>query len=119
MFLKVIFVTFVLKIFLKISKFYCRKTSCLAVSRLISRMDALPYKSQKDLRKFQFLHKFRQRVSRLIHECFATHSRVLCDSNLAYENLPCAFAHFASNSRVACKSLTCEMCKKSVLKGLN
>ena len=72
LFFEVIFVTLVLKVFLKISKFLCRKTYCLAVSRLVSRVDALFSKLWKQLRKFQFLNKFRQRVSRLIRKCFAT-----------------------------------------------
>ena len=59
-FFEVIFVTLVLKVFLKISKFLCRKTYCLAVSRLVSRVDAL------------FSKLWKQRVSRLIRKCFAT-----------------------------------------------
>ena len=51
-------------------------------------------------------------------ESFIAQLRVLHDSNLTHENLPYAFAHFTSNSQVAWKSLSCEMRKKSIFKGL-
>ena len=57
--------------------------------------------------------------SQIQTKSFATHSRVLRDLDLIHKILPCAFAHFVSNSRVACESLTREMCEKSVLKGSN
>ena len=107
LFFEVIFVTLVLKVFLKISKFLFKKTYCLAVSRFISRVDALPSKLQKYLRKFQFLHKFRQRVSRLTCDWFATQT---WPAKLYPVHL-----HI---SRVACESLTHEMCEKTIFKRL-
>ena len=56
--------------------------------------------------------------SQIQAESFTIHSRVLHNLDLTHKNLPCAFAHFASNSRVARESLTREMREMIVFKRL-
>ena len=99
MILEVFFLSLVFwKFFSNCQIFLCWKTWCLAISRLTSRVDALPSKSRSDLTKFQFLHKFRLRV---------------CDLDLTHEIFPYAFTHFSSDSRVT----DSQNAWKSVLKG--
>ena len=84
LFQEVIFVTLVLKVFLKMSNFLCWKTLCLAILRLLSQV--VP--NREILKKFQFLKNFKQ--------SFVSPSWVVHDSNLTHKNMPSAFAHFVS-----------------------
>ena len=124
----------------KAKKNWCWKTLCLAISRLISQVDAVPSKSRDEMGKFspfeksgrEFCHSStsgswlkpnlqneNEEISISSQIQVETQMQVCLDSNLTCKSLPNAFAHFASNSWVACESLTSEISKKSVLKGLN
>ena len=95
-FLSILFVfgsvTYVLKVFLKMSNSLCWKNLRLTILRLLSWVDP----SREIFRKFQFLKNCRQRVSQLPHKCFAAPLWVPCSSALTRKILPCAFSHFVS-----------------------
>ena len=122
------------------AKKFVLKTLCLAISQLILRVDAVRSKLRDEMGKFSSFEKSgiefhdssasgswlkpnlqneNEEISISSQIQVATQMQVRLDSNLTCKSLPNAFAHFASNSWVACESLTSEISKKSVLKGLN
>ena len=106
LFLEVIFVTLVLKVFLKMSNSLCWKIFCLAISFLPSWVVL----SREILKKFQFLKNFRQRVSRVPYKWFVTQT-------WPTKTCPMHLHILWVGLWLVLKSLTRELPKKTVLKG--